>query len=82
LVKRKLTSTPEGEASVERVESGDLAAIESMKAPLEAALRLDPVFASQLSHLVVANSGNLTAIGDNNKQASAPGSTNVTINIS
>jgi hypothetical protein len=56
-------------------------AVESLKQPLLAALQSDPVFAAELSRLVIIGSDNQLAAGDNNKQAKVTGSSNVNINI-
>jgi hypothetical protein len=81
LVKHKLSSTTEGKEAVAQVETGTAPTIESLKAPLLAALESDQNFATQLSRLVVIGSENQIAAGDNNKQAKVTGSENVNISI-
>jgi hypothetical protein len=81
LVKHKLSSTAEGKEALAQVETGTAPTIESLKAPLLAALESDQNFAPQLSRLVVIGSENQIAAGDNNKQAKVTGSENVNISI-
>jgi hypothetical protein len=98
LVKKKLTSTHEGNEVLNRLQAEPSSqpsptALESLKATLLDSLHSDPDFATQLSRLVVTNSDNQVTIGaigsdnqitigTNNKEAKVTGSTDVSITIS
>jgi hypothetical protein len=81
-VKRKLSSTPEGEQALNHLVTQPSAPAETLTTPLLNALQSDPDFAAQLSRLIVTGSDNQIAQGDHIKQAKVTGSSVVSINIS